>query len=108
VKYDNYTFDQIRFKAALSKWLRIEKPDKTIDTLEKLLDDVASKQDSCSKDLFIKWAIETLKTFPQNMQDALWRTTNYKIQKYGKLPPQESTSFAAFNKKSETKKISLT
>ena len=80
-RYDDYSLGQLMLKNMLLTWLLIEKPDKAIDTVEKLLGDVASKfRFSYSYDqLLAIW-----NSFPQDMQEALHRTMQDKIQFYGK------------------------
>jgi WD40 repeat protein len=78
-RYDIYTLDQLILKKAFNSWLLVEKPDKRLDNLEKLLADVACKHE-CSYDaLFAAW-----KTFPEYMQAALRRTMQHRIQTHGK------------------------
>lgn len=78
-RYDDYTLEQLLLKKALLTWLLIEKPNKKIDTLGHLIEDVALKCTIPYKELITMWS-----TFPKNMQDAIWKTMSYKIQKYGK------------------------
>lgn len=77
-QYNDYTLEQLLLKKALLTWLLIEKPNKKIITLKNLMEDVALK---CTIPYNL---LEIWFTFPQNMQKALWRTMDYKIQKYGK------------------------
>ena len=78
-RYADYTLEQLLLKKALLTWLLIEKPNKKIDTPENLIKDVALKCTIPYKELITMWS-----TFPKNMQDAIWKTMSYKIQKYGK------------------------
>jgi WD40 repeat protein len=78
-RYDDCTLEQLQFKHALLAWLLIEKPNTSIDTIKKLLLDVAQKHAYAYDKLHKIW-----KTFPQNMQNAIWRTMHHRIQKYGK------------------------
>lgn len=80
IYHENFTLDQLQLKKALITWLLIEKPNKKIETLEQLIADIKRKFDMSSKKLKKTWS-----TFPKNMQNALWRTILYKIQKYGKI-----------------------
>jgi len=79
-RYDNYTIKQLILKNALLTWLLIEKPDKKIDSLEKLIKNIASKFEIPYDELFKIYA-----TFPENMQKALLNTMLYKIKKHGKM-----------------------
>jgi WD40 repeat protein len=81
IHYENFTLEQLLLKNALLTWLLIEKPDKKIDTLERLLADVVASKCAISYEELKK----TWFTFPENMQDAILRTMQYKIQKYGKV-----------------------
>lgn len=78
-RYDDYTADQLLLKKALITWLLIEKPDKKIDILEKLIADVSLKCTISEEELCKTW-----KTFPKNMCIAIWMTMLYRIQTYGK------------------------
>ena len=78
-RYDDYTLDQLILKKAFNTWLLVEKPDKKLDSLEKLLADVACKHEYSYNTLLGVW-----KTFPEDMQDALWRTMQHRIQTHGK------------------------
>ena len=78
-QYDDYTLEQLLFKKALLTWLLVEKPNKKIDTLDNLIKDVALKCTIPYEELIKIWS-----TFPEKMQNAIWRTMHYKIQKYGK------------------------
>lgn len=78
-RYDNYTLEQLLLKKSFITWLLIEKPNKTIDTITKLLTDVAEKHTYSYDELLEIW-----KTFPEDMQNALWGTMHHKIQTYGK------------------------
>jgi hypothetical protein len=77
-QYNDYTLEQLLLKKTLLTWLLIEKPNKKIRTHQYLLEDVTLKC-SIPYDLLEIW-----ETFPHNMQMALWRTMEYRIQKYGK------------------------
>jgi WD40 repeat protein len=79
IHHENFTLDQLLLKNALITWLLIEKPNKKIETLEQLIGDVALKCAISSEEFKKTWS-----TFPENMQYALWRTMEYRIQKYGK------------------------
>ena len=83
-KYENYTLDQLILKITLLQWLLIEKPNKAIDDLAKLFNNVAAKQTIFPKNLFLPWIQTTFSTFPHNMQNAILRTMLYKIKQYGK------------------------
>ena len=78
-RYDNYTLEQLILKKLLLNWLLIEKPNKTIDDVEKLFTDIEIKYDIPFLELVLIWS-----TFPEDMLDALWRTMQHRIQKYGK------------------------
>lgn len=88
-RYDDYTVEQIQLNNALLTWLSIEKPNKQINTLEKVLADIAKKKiithpsqlENNKEPVKINeiWA-----TFPEEMQKALWQNITYKIKKYGK------------------------
>lgn len=78
-RYDNYTLEQLLFKKALLTWLLVEKPNKKIDTLDSLIKDVALKCAIPYEELSNIYS-----TFPKTMQNSIWRTMHYKIQKYGK------------------------
>jgi hypothetical protein len=77
-QYKDYTLEQLLLKKAFLTWLLIEKPNKKIITIEQLLEDVVLK---CTIPYGL---LEIWSTFPQNMQEALWRTMEHRIQTYGK------------------------
>lgn len=78
-QHDACTLEQIMLKKIFHSWLLIEKPRKKIKTLNAFLTDIAHKFQLKKKDLSI-----TLKTFPEPMQSALWRTMHKNIRCYGK------------------------
>jgi WD40 repeat protein len=78
-RHDNYTLPQILLKKLLHLWLQLKKPYKTIDSSRKLLDAVA-----CMLLFNYDEIIETWKSFPENMRQAMWLSMHNKIQKYGK------------------------
>lgn len=78
-EYKDYTLDQVQLKYALSHWLLIEKPDKKIDSLEKLLSDVAWK---CGLDY--QHCCVTWKSFPKPMQWGWLKDILEAIQRHGK------------------------
>jgi WD40 repeat protein len=78
-QYTNYTAEQLVLKKLLLTWLLIEKPDKKINSSSALLADVAVKFGIQETELIATW-----KSFPESLSSALWRTMQYKIQKYGK------------------------
>ena len=92
-KYYTNNLQQIFLKKLIDLWLQLEKPDKSIDSPEKLLKIIANllwcgsqelnsdwKELNCDwKDLHNIWL-----SFPKYMQISLWSLTDKKIQKYGK------------------------
>ena len=78
-QYSNYTEEQLGLKHRLNNWLLIEKPDKQINSLEKLLVAVAQKNGLSYQDTVTIW-----QSFPRSMQDALLRTMLFRIQRYCK------------------------
>ena len=96
-QYTSYTLEQLIFKHALLTWLLLEKPDKKLLQLNqtafinKLCDQIITykiinvfipniiPQEPSSNDLLNVW-----NSFPEEMQQAIIRTLQHKIQKYGK------------------------
>jgi hypothetical protein len=78
-KYCTDSLSQILLKKLLHLWLQLQMPDKEIDSSEKLLDTVA-RMLCCDYDEIN----ETWKSFPENVQQAVWLSMHKKIQKYGK------------------------
>jgi WD40 repeat protein len=78
-QYDDYTLWQLIFRQILSTWLLIKKPNKKINTVKKLLQKISLISFIPYKELITIWT-----TFPEYMQNAIWKTMNYRIQKYGK------------------------
>ncbi len=78
-RYDNYTLPQILLKRLLHVWLQLQKPNKEIDSSEKLLDCVAGMLLCNYNELYTTWA-----SFPEHMQTAMWLSMYKKIHKYGK------------------------
>jgi WD40 repeat protein len=78
-QYDDYTLWQLILKHTLHTWLLIKKPNKKINTVEKLFKKVSLTCDISYDELITIWS-----TFPEIMQKAIWNTMHYKIQKYGK------------------------
>jgi WD40 repeat protein len=89
-QYDNCTLEQLLLKKALLTWLLIEKPNKKIGTPKNLIKDVALKCTIPCEELITIWS-----TFPENMQNAIWRTMQHRIQTYGK----NNGSSYTYNKK---------
>jgi hypothetical protein len=78
-KYHTDNLPQILLKKLLHLWLQLEKPDKEIDSSEKLLEKIAQLLSCKWQALHDAWV-----SFPEYMQTALWLSTHKKIQKYGK------------------------
>jgi WD40 repeat protein len=78
-QYDDYTLWQIILKDTLFTWLLIKKPNKKINSVKKLLQKVSATSSCSYKELITIWS-----TFPEYMQNAIWATMHYRIQKYGK------------------------
>ena len=96
-QYTSYTLEQITLKHALLTWLLLEKPDKNIaqlnqtDFINRLCDQISNykiinvfipdiiPQDPSNDDLLKVWY-----SFPEEMQQAIIRTLQHKIKKYGK------------------------
>ena len=90
--HTNDTLDQRMFKAALNKWILIEKPSKELTTRDMILSDVATKCFDSHLNITGNALTNIWLTFPRDMRKALWRTLHYKIQKYGKFPCKTSSS----------------
>lgn len=78
-RYTTWTFKQSLLKKITTLWLCVEKPSRDITSVELLFKTLQSKFGLDYQELCDIW-----KTFPENMQLALWRTIDYKIKKYGK------------------------
>jgi hypothetical protein len=78
-------------KKIILLWLQVKKPDKKIISIEALFTDMAqlfSKKNEETKFLLStlsqKELRSTWKTFPINMQYAMWNTIKDRINRYGK------------------------
>ena len=78
-EHNKWTLEQLLLKRMLHLWLLTAKPDKNIDSINRLLADSASKFRLEKKHLHHIW-----QTLPDTMQSALWRTMHNKIKLYGK------------------------
>ena len=77
--HNNYTCDQLLLKKIISLWLCVERPDKDIQSVEALLNNISEKFALSKHELQATWS-----SIPEVPQWAIWRTITYKIQKYGK------------------------
>ncbi len=78
-QYRTDNLQQILLKKLLHVWLQLQKPNKEIDSPEKLLDTVAPMLRCNYDELCDVW-----KSFPENMRQAMWLSMHKKIQRYGK------------------------
>ncbi len=87
-RHDRHTLDQIALKKLMTTWLMIQKPDKSITSIEGLFTNMAMLLKLDYAELQMVW-----KTFSENMQIAIFETMRHKIQTYGKDVKKRYFSF---------------
>ena len=78
-RYESYTLPQILLKNLFDVWLVLKKPNKKINSSEKLLNKIVKLLRRDRDELEKIWV-----SFSKNMQDAIWASMHDKIQKHGK------------------------
>jgi len=79
VKYHTDNLQQLLLNKLLHIWLVLKKPSKEINSVTKLLDNVAQLLRIRWQDLYKAWG-----SFPEHVQQAMWLSMSQKIQRYGK------------------------
>ncbi len=78
-QYRTANLPQVLLKKLLHVWVQLQMPSKETNSPEKLLDAVARMLRCNYDELCSTW-----KSFPENMQQAMWLSMHKKIQRYGK------------------------
>lgn len=89
--FKDQTLHQIMLKKIMMLWFQVKKPNKAVTNIDQLFADIRQLfviKDEKSAAVLFQLNEEELqsawKTFPQNMQQAIWKTIAERIDKYGK------------------------